>query len=202
MTPNPRWPVALDGIIESIVTTQGPDGAWNCAALGLRIPTEHTPTQPVRARTWGKTRTRKNFERNGYGYIQFLSDPLVFVEAALNIYESPDPILDESWAWVEVDVTRHASANAERPYCSWQLSPRESNIENQTVPVINRGFNAIIEMTVLASRLDVPTYDNDEIYQELNKLADIVRTCGGSREQRALSRIDTASTWDIELCES
>ena len=68
--PTAAWPVALSGVTESVVTTLGPNGLWNAAPLGL-----HTG-DPVTARTWGNTRTRRNFHRQGEGYVQFVDDPL------------------------------------------------------------------------------------------------------------------------------
>ena len=75
------WPVDLDGVTESVVATRGPEGAWNFAALGLHAG------DPVTARTWGRTRTRRNFEREGSGIVQFVHDPVVFTECALSVLE-------------------------------------------------------------------------------------------------------------------
>ncbi len=73
------WPVALSGVTESVVTTLGPNGRWNAAALGLFAG------DPVTARTWGNTRTKRNFHRRGEGYVQFVDDPVVFTDAALSL---------------------------------------------------------------------------------------------------------------------
>jgi len=57
------WPVALRGVTESIVTTLGPNDRWNVAALGLHAPDD--PSDPVTARTYGRTRTWRNFTERG-----------------------------------------------------------------------------------------------------------------------------------------
>jgi hypothetical protein len=70
---NEDWLVELRGVTESIVATLGPNGRWNLAALGLFAG------EPVTSRTWGNTRTRRNFHREGEGYVQFTRDPVDFV---------------------------------------------------------------------------------------------------------------------------
>jgi hypothetical protein len=106
-----EWPDALDlrGVTESVVTTLGPNGRWNLAALGLHAPEADGAggaAGPVTARTWGRTRTWRNFTERGEGYVQFTRDPLTFVDAALSIREADDPVLDDADAWVRVEVER------------------------------------------------------------------------------------------------
>ena len=184
------WPVELRGVTESVVTTRGPNDRWNVAALGLHAG------DPVTARTWGRTRTWRNFEHEGEGYVQFTRDPLTFVEAALAIREVDDPVLDYADAWVRVDVGRIGSGtNGDTEWVEWSLRPVESTIEHEVVPTINRGQNAVIEATVWASRLDVPTYDRAELIARLNYLGDVVRTCGGNHELAAWERIKELVEW-------
>jgi len=80
-----NWPVDLRGVTESIVATLGPNDLWNMAALGLHAPDE--TGEPVRATTWGNTRTRRNFHRQGGGVVEFTTDPREFVDAAVTIRE-------------------------------------------------------------------------------------------------------------------
>ncbi|MFQ3320770.1 MAG: hypothetical protein ACI80F_002857, partial [Natronomonas sp.] len=91
-----EWPVELRGVTESVVTTLGPNDRWNVAALGLFAG------GPVVARTWGRTRTWRNFRERGEGYVQFTRDPVDFVEAACSVREEDDPILDSADAWARV----------------------------------------------------------------------------------------------------
>ena len=58
------------------------------------------------------------------------------------------------------------------------------------MPTTNRGFAAVIEVTVAASRLDVPAYDETELRERLAYFADVVETCGGPREHEALARAE------------
>lgn len=184
------WPVTLSGVTESIVTTRGPNGLWNAAALGLFAG------DPVTARTWGNTRTRRNFHREGEAYVQFTRDPVTFADAALSISEYEEPVLASADAWVKVRVEQVDSGTEnETRWEEWTLDPIETAIENETVPTIDRGFGAVIEATVAASRLGVEGYDDDRLRDRLDDYASIVDRAGSPRERDALERIRTHSSW-------
>lgn len=182
-----EWPVALGGVTESIVTTLGPNGHWNVAALGLFGPTDGTR---VTARTWGRTRTWRNFTEHGEGYVQFTCDPVDFVDAACSIREEDDPVLDSADAWVRVEVTAiEEGTEGDTQWVDWELTPVESAVERRVVPTTNRGYYAVVEATVAASRLDVPGYDDEELRERLAYFADVVERCGGVREREAFDRL-------------
>ncbi|WP_338729293.1 DUF447 domain-containing protein [Haladaptatus sp. DJG-WS-42] len=185
------WPVELRGVTESLVTTHGPNGKWNVAALGLHAGS------PVTARTYGRTRTWRNFHEEGEGYVQFPTDPVDFVDGALSVYEVGDPVLDSAAAWARVEVEQVDSIEqGDITVETWALTPLESKVEAESVPTINRGFNAVIEATVAASRLDVPEYDTKTLTARLEYLADVVATCGGPREHEALNRLQSHVSWE------
>jgi hypothetical protein len=185
-----QWPFALRGVTETVVTTRGPRGRWNAAALGLKAG------PPVSARTWGRTRTRRNFERREEGYINFINDPGVFVEAALGISEHDQPILDAAGAWVRVGVDRqNEGTEAGTEWVEWVLEPREADVTATEVPHFHRGRAAVVEATVAASRLDVSAYDREILVDRLDYLADVVETCGGDAEKRAMRQVVALSGW-------
>lgn len=178
------WPVELRGVTESIVTTLGPNEQWNVAALGLFAG------DPVTARTWGRTRTRRNFEARGDGYVQFTRDPVDFVDAACSITERPRPILESADAWVGVEVEPLDDGSTDgTEWVSWALRPREVTVERLVVPTTSRGHSAVVEATVAASRLDVDSYDHEVLLDRLVYLVDVVERCGGPREREALDRL-------------
>ena len=184
------WPVELRGVTESVVTTLGPNDLWNVAVLGLHS------TNPVTARTWGNTRTRRNFHRQGGGVVQFTRDPVDFVEAALSIREETEPVLDSADAWVEIEVEQVDSGETDGTrWEEWQLTPVDSEVRERRVPSTNRGFAAIVEATVAASRLDVDGYDTAELRGRLEYFEEVTRTCGGEREQAAFDRIRELVEW-------
>lgn len=192
------WPVDLGGVTESVVATLGPNDLWNVAALGLHAPTRdgRRSDEPVRARTWGRTRTSRNFAARGEGVVQFVTDPRDFVDAAASVREEPDPVLDSADAWVRVAVER-AGAGEEggTEWVDWHLRPVESAVAREGVRTIERGFAAVVEATVAASRLDVDGYDTDDLLDRLDYFADVVERCGGPREREAFESLSAATGW-------
>lgn len=191
MTPDDtEWPVALEGITESVVTTEQPDGSWNVAALGLHAG------DPVTAQTWGRTRTRRNFERTGTGVVQFVTDPVVFTDAALSVWDVSAPVLEDAKAWVRVSVDSMGTGlEAGTGWKKWALKPVEVEVRDRSVPRIDRGFNAVVEATVAASRLDVPAYDDETLRERLAYCSAVVDRCGGERDRQAMDRIREMADW-------
>ena len=195
MTQNPEWPVELRGVTESVVATLGPNDLWNMAALGLHAPDE--PDEPVEATTWGNTRTKRNFHRQGGGVVQFTADPREFVDSAMTIREESDPVLPNADAWVEVSVTsvdRGEEGGTE--WERWELRPVTKGIIERSRPLtINRGFYAVIDATVAASRLDVPAFETDVLIDRLEYFEATVDKCGGPSEREAFERLSEYSGW-------
>ena len=184
------WPVPIRGVTESVIATKGPNGRWNLAALGLHAG------DPVTARTYGNTRTRRNVERRGGGVVQFVADPRAFVDAALTIREEAEPVLPSADAWVEVEATfvgaREEDGTTIR---EWELSPGEGEVVREGPTTINRGFGAVVEATVAASRLGVAGFDDATLRERLDRLASVVARCGGAREREAMDRVASHSDW-------
>ncbi|MGQ4554756.1 DUF447 domain-containing protein [Halobellus sp. GM3] len=194
-----EWPVALRGVVESVISTPGLDDRWNVAALGLHAGDDHDRTDPVRARTWGQTRTRASFERHGCGYVQFVRDPVTFVKAALDEVETDDPVLDAATAWVEVAATRvDTGESGGTQWIDWLLRPRKSAVEQRRVPTTSRSLGAVVELTVAASRLGVPEYDGEQLRDRMAFFADVAYRCGGPREREAVALVVSLSEWDPE----
>ena len=190
--PHAAWPVGLRGATESIVTTLGPNDRWNVAALGLFAGA------PVTARTWGRTRTWRNFTERGGGYIQFSVDPADFVDAACSIRETDDPLLASANAWAKIEVESiDRGSEGDTQWVDWALTPVESAVERETVPTTNRGYYAVIEATVAASRLDVPGYDSGVLRDRIEYFGSVVERCGGPREQAAFERFLEHTGLDI-----
>jgi hypothetical protein len=195
------WPVPLRGVTESVVTTLGPNDRWNAAALGLHAPNGEGSGNgdaggPVTARTWGRTRTRRNFAERGGGVVQFVSDPRTFVDAALTISESDDPVLPTADAWVEVTAERlGAGEGGDTEWVEWALRPEESAVVAERPLTINRGFYAVVDATVAASRLDVDAYDTDDLLDRLAYFAEAVEKCGGPAECEAFETVGEVTGW-------
>ena len=82
-------------------------------------------------------------------------------------------------------------------WVEWALHPEESTVEHETVPTTNRGYYAVVEATVAASRLDVDAYDREELLDRLRYFADVVERCGGERERAAFEVVRTAVDADV-----
>ena len=185
-----EWPVDLVGVTESLVTTLGPNHLWNVAALGLHAG------DPVTATTFGKTRTWRNFRKTGQGYVQFTPDPELFVEAALSVEERAEPVLDEADAWAEVAVDSvgvedEGGTRKEE----WALRPVDGTVVARRPHTTNRGYYAVIEATVAASRLDVDAYDTATLVDRLAYFEEVAKTCGGPSERAAFDRLSTLVDW-------
>ena len=199
------WPVALRGVTESIVTTLGPNGRWNVAALGLFAPGAGVSSgerSVIHARTWGNTRTRRNFHRESGGVIQFTSDPREFVEAAVTIREEAEPVLPGSDAWVEVKVESvETGEDGGTRWEEWELRPVESAVIAERPYTIDRAFAAVVEATVAVSRLDVDSYDQTALLDRLDYFATVVDRCGGAETREAMATIDEETGWRERLHE-
>lgn len=182
------WPVDLRGVTETVVTTLGPNDRWNAGALGVHAP--EPAGGPATATTWGNTRTRRNFHREGGGYVQFVSDPVTFADAALSISESETPILDGADAWAEVEATHTETAeDGDTTVEHWALTPVDTGVVREQPTTTNRGFYAVIEATVAASRLDVYAYDTETLLDRLRYFETVARKCGGPRDREAFERV-------------
>lgn len=183
-----EWPVRLRGVTEALVTTLGPNDLWNVAALGIHSPDDQT--DPPTARTWGRTRTWRNFRERGEGYVQFTRDPVLYVDAALGVREQEGPILDDARCWVRVRPEQHVQGTAgETQWTEWQLVALETRVVSRTVPTFNRGYAAVVEATIAASRLDVAAYDTSELWDRITYFEDVADRCGGPRVDQAFERL-------------
>ena len=193
------WPVRLRGVTESVVTTLGPNNRYNVAALGIHAPTDGAAGDPVdigdadggdaRARTWGRTRTWRNFTERGEGYVQFVRDPVLFVDATMGIREVDDPVLADAAAWVRVSVEQtDAGSEGGTQWVDWQLVPVESTVRRRVVPAFDRGYAAVVEATVAASRLDVDAYDTETLRGRIEYFERVGRRCGGPAVEAAFDR--------------
>lgn len=184
-----EWPVELNGVTETVVTTLGPNGNWNVAALGVHAPGREAGDLPT-ARTWGRTRTWRNFRDNGGGYVQFVRDPQLFVEAALAVSERDDPVLEGAYAWVRVAVEAvDEGETAGTQWVRWTLHAEDAAVEKRVVPTFNRGYAAVVEATVAASRLDVEGYDSDKLRGRIDYFEEVTERAGGKGEQAAFERL-------------
>lgn len=217
------WPVPINGVTEAVVATPTPDDQWAIAALGLH------PGNPITARTWGGTRTRRNLDhlvdgaasrggadrdwlptpesfdpepradagKDPAAVVQFLTDPVAFVRAALGRWTASEPVVDAATAWVAVGVERVATGtDAGTEWADWALHPGPSAVLERRVPTLCRGTAAVIEATVAASRLGVPGEPDGVLREGLDRHAAVVGRTGSERDRAAMERLaELADGW-------
>ncbi|ERG95251.1 DUF447 domain-containing protein [Haloquadratum walsbyi] len=222
--PNDRWNAAALGLHapdphpgqksdhtsdnKNVDSTQDSSKSYDSGTTAVKTSTEaksgaeSTNRSIITATTWGNTRTRRNFHREGGGVIQFVSDPRAFVAAATTIYEVDEPVLDTAHAWAEVTAERlEQGERGGTQWEQWAIQPVETGVIDRTVPTINRGFAAVIDATVAASRLNVASYDTDTLLDRLRYFAETVDRCGGPREQAAFAQLDSVTEWRSQVDE-
>jgi len=179
-----KFPFEIEGIVEVIITTFDTLAGWNVALLGLQ------GGERITARTWGKTKTRENFHKGGDAYIHFTRDSFLFVEAALCIKEQKTPHIEEAYAWGKIKVNSiDKGKDGKTEWEDWSIEIIEEEIIKKEIPIINRGYNAIIEATVVASRLRISDNRSKDL-EYIGKLLEIVERCGDDRDREAKNLIE------------
>lgn len=172
-------------LLETVVTTTGPDGTVNCAAMGVRWDDEELVFWPFHG-----TRTLRNLQTHGEAVIHLTDDVLLFVQAALG---NPQPELRPAAA---VRGSVIADANAWREVVVTAITPQtelpRSEVRTRIVACgsgrealgLCRARHAALEASILASRLTLLGVDHVE--SELNRLQTLVDKTAGPREAAAM----------------
>jgi hypothetical protein len=179
-----------EGINEVIVTTMSIEGAPNAAPIG--IISRH---DKLMVRVYHESQTCSNIKDTGLLAANLVYDPVLFVQSALgdldvNMFEFIDtkpstifPVLGTSSAWVLFEADHKQGKNA----ITAQLHPITGNIKNPGIRSINRGFNAVIEAAIYATRANI--FRNDSYLSRIKSYNNLINKCGGSREKEAYELI-------------
>jgi hypothetical protein len=177
-------------LIETVVTTTGPGGVVNCAAMGVRWGEDELVFWPFDA-----TRTLRNLRVRGEAVIHLTDDVLLFVQAALG---RPRPemrpastiagwVIEDVSAWREVVVTDIAPAGD---------GPARSRVRTRVVAAgagtqpplgLCRARHAAVEASIAASRLR--WLGADRVWAELDRLQELVDKTAGPRERAAMDYV-------------
>lgn len=176
-----------DGISETIVTSmQG----WspNAAPIGIIRKGDR-----IFIRLFKGSITYYNVHSEGYLVANIIDDPVIFVRSTfLNLKESDFsfvsvsgrefPVLKDALSWVVFECSNMKVSNEALVA---ELLPIYAHINRSPVRAPNRGFNAVIEAAVHATRYQLA---HDEKYLKLIRAySDIVSKCGGEREKNAIN---------------
>lgn len=179
-----------DGISETIVTTmQG----WspNAAPIGIIRKGDR-----VFIRLFKDSITYFNVHSEGALVANVVNDPVIFVRSTFSNLKESDfsfvsvsgrefPVLKDALSWVVFECNNmkmsHEALVAE-------LLPIHAHINRSPVQAPNRGFNAVIEAAVHATRYKLT---GDEKYLKLIRAySAIVSKCGGEREKNAINMLN------------
>ena len=176
------------GITEVISTTISKRGI-NAAPIGL-INKDLMYVEVFKERNRITCHTYENLLNDGNIGINVTHNPLLFVESAFNDLKEEDyfflddfPFLKDSHAIIKFKVDR---ITEEKHFCRFYLKFSWGKVLKREVIGINRGFNLLLELTILATRRRI-TNRYDELYPLYSP---IIKNCGDERTIKALERLN------------
>ncbi len=180
-----------EGIAEVIVTTRSDAGKPHAAPIGIITGINEEEIKYF-VKLYKGSRTLANVLETNTLAANVTDDVVVFVKAAFeklneNYFTSfaEMPVLKEANAWI-VFTTALTVESSE--YFRFQLTSTAVKVNRKEVKAINRGRNAMIEATILATRFEITKDEQgrEEMRKEMERYADIVKKCGGRREKEAM----------------
>jgi hypothetical protein len=164
-----------------IFTTISTDGVPNAAPIGLHMKDGKFFARIYNSKTLDNILGKKTAAAN------IVDDPILFVQSALSDIQ-PDnfdliggfPVLKDAPGWIIFDC----KVRKGETISVVELSPVEAQIKHRQIKPINRGFNAVIEATVEATRYVV--LKDKKYLDRIEYCNTIVRKCGGFREKDAM----------------
>lgn len=170
-----------EGISEVILTTISSDGAPNAAPIGI-----HRKDSRLFAKIYN-SRTLDNILYKPLAAANIVDDPVLFVRSSLSDVEPERfefvegfPVLMDALGWIIFDCRCKKGTKISVV----ELSPINGKINIKKIQPINRGFNAVIEASIHATRYVI---SREQKYLEFIKYCNtIVKKCGGAREKEAM----------------
>ncbi len=181
----------MEGINEVIVTTRSIDDRPNAAPIGL---IRHSGK--LTARVYNESHTCTNIKDTGLLAVNIVDDPVVFVQSALEdldkeMFEFIEtgtginfPVLASSNGW----VIFKAGIKEGNIATTAELQFITGNIKSMGIRPINRGFNAVIEAAIYATRYKV--FNDESFLSKIKSYKDVINKCGGRSEKKAYSLIN------------
>jgi uncharacterized protein len=173
-------------IVETLFSTLDGDGKPNFAPMGVAWGEEIVMVRPFR-----NTRTCRNLLSSGYGVASLSDNVLAYVQCGL--YDAvlpgfpalsvPGIVYQDACSWLELAVINR-SGSEDRAEFQCRIMHRESR---RDFLGFCRAGNAVIEATILATRLDY--CDRQEVDESLNRYLRIVEKTAGSNEKQAFQLV-------------
>ncbi len=171
-------------ILEVILSTVSEEGIPNFAPMGVIWGEEEIVVRPFK-----NTRTFKNLASTGFGVASITDDVLIFAKTALEDFlpeyfpakSIPGFVLKNCCFWRELKVKslKEDKGKAE-VFCQVVGGERIRDFLG-----FNRAKNAVIELTIMATRLHL--HLPEDLESTLKKYEEIVEKTGGKNEKEAFS---------------
>ena len=180
-------PSLADGLLlECVVTSSNEDGSTNVAPMGPIV--DHAMTR-VLLRPYQSSTTFQNLARTGCCVLHVTDDVELIAHAALDLLAQAPPmhatpsergmILTHACRWYELEALS-IDTSQQRSEITCRVMDRG---RLRDFVGFNRAMSAVIEATILATRLEYLPID--DIRSDLDRLATAVEKTGGPRERRA-----------------
>ncbi len=174
-----------DGINEIIAVTVNEDGSLNTAPIGVIV--EDANGVKAKARIF-PSHTRRNIERGSDFFANIVNDPVVFAISAFedlseSYFSSLDPpILYSALAWCKFKPKIVGSIV--------ELTLVTGEVFGSSLRAVNRGFSAVIEALVHATRYIISEGERkEELRRRIEYYYNLCQRCGSKREKEAFKII-------------
>jgi hypothetical protein len=192
---NPQEAGIGEGISEVIVTTKSAEGKPNAAPIGIITTVDDDGARAHHVKLYRGSQTLANVLETDTLAANVTTDAVLFVQTAFENLSAECftdfagfPVLREATAWI---IFTSELVEEREEYLRFQLCSPAVKINRTEVKAINRGLNAVIEATILATRVSITKEERkrEELRKELERYAAIVVKCGGWREREAMGML-------------
>ena len=178
-------------ILEGIITTLSSDGELNIAPMG---PHFQPSSDSFELRPFETSTTYQNLAARPFGVLHVTDDVLLFAKSAINQLEDLPPtvkaekiegrIIESACQFFEFSANEIPTVEPRKTFhCSIVRSRTNRNFFG-----FNRAKHAVLEATILATRIDfIPI---EEILAQYSALKTIVQKTGGAAEHAAFDLLE------------
>jgi hypothetical protein len=174
--------IIRDGITEVIVTTVSLNGVPNAAPMGI---VRHGDR--IFIRMYRDTTTFRNIAETGYMIANFTTDAGVYVISAFR------DLAPEYFQFEEGILPPRLKGVSGYVFFKCQvddvvlLEPVSYKVAKCTPPAFNRGFAAVLEATIVGTRLHL--YKGDEGKKKIREFEAVVKKCGSIKDIKAMKKL-------------
>ncbi len=174
-----------DGINEIIAVTINEDGTLNAAPIGIIV--KSADDVKARARIF-PSHTRKNIERGSDLFANIVNDPVIFAISAFEDLNEEyfsslyPPVLSSALAWCKFKPQVVGNII--------ELTLVNGEVLGSSLRTVNRGFSAVIEALVHATRYIICEGEKkEELRRKIEYYYKLCQRCGSKREKEAFKII-------------